>query len=700
MKLINYLKANKTKVRIFYWLSFTLMMVFVILPMFFFFYLFNEAEVRQIVIQQFDSKNYNVEILGMVRPKFWHGLSFELDNMIISNKGHQELLGLKTINCQLSWFNLIAGQYRVKRISINGVDIKQQVVDQDGLANLINFSNTDQMFFSNLSNIIVSNISMFGTNVKYPIKNGTIKIMWDNGLIKFSSGLKLTNNDLYLALYGNIDSMNNNVIKFSNVVGKAYNEDVSISTMSTANYNVKTQELSLNDLAGDVELKQYKGTVGAKNMQLSLNGVVASDVILKIGSGDDFLKQYTKILINKLSSDSYKNLMIDQMNASYLLTMGQSHLNIDSALNDFSFNNNVIDSKCSSYVLLFPEGANSKGASANLAGKCSYDLNEKRFDFNLTGTLIDEPLQLALQITDHAHKPYIVATGKIDNLDLSRFNVIKDKISPILSDSNKLPFAWLSLWDMDANLEIKKFILDRISLSNVSTQFKLANNELNINKIHASLYGGTVSGKVKITKLNNDKYDITAVQNLDDLNLQEVLQDWFNISAISGKAAIGIDTTMKGVTSYNDIGKHLNGKIELSASKGSFNGVDFSLFVNPKSSATTLEKSTIFDVLSANFDFASGKSSDGSIMFSSPYVIAAGGGLLDFVNMKLNYKLEIKSALPKNEEKISSILIPVVINGDIFAPKVIIQNIHLVSDAYHRHSSDVSKKRKFNRHKW
>lgn len=699
MKLINYLKANKTKVRILYWLSFILIMVFVILPMFFFFYLFNEAEVRQIIIQQFDSKNYNVEILGMVRPKFWHGLSFELDNMLISNKGHEELLGLKTINCQLSWFNLIAGQYRVKRISINGVNVKQEVVDQDGLANLINFSNTDQVFFSSLSNIIISNISMFGTNVKYPIKNGTIKITRADGLLKFSSGLKLTNNDLYLSLHGNIDSIDNNIIKFSDVTGSAYNEDMAITTMSTANYNIKTQQLILNDLAGDIELKQYKGKVGAKNMQLSFDGILASDVILKIGSGDDFIKQHMTILINKLSSDAYKNLMIDQMNANYLLTMGKSHLNIDSALNDFSFNNNVINSKCSSYVLLFPEGENSKGASANVAGKCSYDLNEKRFDFNLTGTLIDQPLQLALQITNRAPKPYIVARGKIDDLDLSRFNVIKDKISPILSDSNKLPFAWLSLCDMDANLEIKKFILDRISLSNVSTQFKLANNELNVSKIHASLYGGTVSGKVKITKVGNDKYNITAVQNLDDLNLQEMLQDWFNISAISGKAAIGIDTTMKGVTSYNDIGKNLNGKIELSASRGSFNGVDFSLFVNPKSSATTLEKSTIFDVLSANFDFTSGKSSNGSLMFSSPYVIAAGGGLLDFVNMKLNYKLEIKSALPKNQEKISSILIPVVINGNIFDPKVIIQNIHLVSDAYHRRASDVNKKKKINRYK-
>ena len=75
MTLFEYLKKNKKKVRIIYWLIVVFVMIFIVLPVFFFFYLFNEDQVKQMIVDQFDSKNYHVQIDGNVSPKFWHGLS-------------------------------------------------------------------------------------------------------------------------------------------------------------------------------------------------------------------------------------------------------------------------------------------------------------------------------------------------------------------------------------------------------------------------------------------------------------------------------------------------------------------------------------------------------------------------------------------------------------------------------------------------
>ena len=76
-------------------------------------------------------------------------------------------------------------------------------------------------------------------------------------------------------------------------------------------------------------------------------------------------------------------------------------------------------------------------------------------------------------------------------------------------------------------------------------------------------------------------------------------------------------------------------------------------------------------------------SKNGNITFYSPYVIANGNGTVDFVDTQLDYMLTIKSALPPNEQKISSVIIPVSAKGDLFNPQITIQNIHLFTGQQH-----------------
>ena len=119
------IKMTRTNLRIAYWGSFTLFMLLVVFPLFFFFYLFDEQRVKQAIIDGFESNNYTVKIVGRVVPKLWHGMSLDISGVEIANSNESQLLSIRHMNCKLSWFDLISGKYSVDRIAISGVVVNQ-----------------------------------------------------------------------------------------------------------------------------------------------------------------------------------------------------------------------------------------------------------------------------------------------------------------------------------------------------------------------------------------------------------------------------------------------------------------------------------------------------------------------------------------------------------------------------------------------
>ena len=63
--------------------------------------------------------------------------------------------------------------------------------------------------------------------------------------------------------------------------------------------------------------------------------------------------------------------------------------------------------------------------------------------------------------------------------------------------------------------------------------------------------------------------------------------------------------------------------------------------------------------------------------FHSPLIMATGSGVINFANTSLDYSMIISSILPKNAQNVKSVSIPITVNGDLFAPKVSIQNMTL-----------------------
>ena len=166
----NIFHLNKFKIRLMYWISVILMMIFVVCPMFFFFYLFDEDRVKQMLYSEFDNNDYNVVVNGAITPRFWHGLSLEVDDLVVATNKDIELLHIKKADCQLSWIDLVFAHYKIKQISLNDVEVFQKNISDYGLDNLLSMPSMGKSAFNHLENISIYDINSVDTNISYPIK--------------------------------------------------------------------------------------------------------------------------------------------------------------------------------------------------------------------------------------------------------------------------------------------------------------------------------------------------------------------------------------------------------------------------------------------------------------------------------------------------------------------------------------------------
>ena len=192
---------------------------------------------------------------------------------------------------------------------------------------------------------------------------------------------------------------------------------------------------------------------------------------------------------------------------------------------------------------------------------------------------------------------------------------------------------------VDKNLEIK-------ASEQVMNIFKKAcydchSNEIIVDKLNAEAYDGKLTSSFKIKKIDNE-YNIALKQKIDNLQLQKIFLNLLNISAINGKGTLNVNVTANNVKSYYDIHNKINGTIFINANQGSFDGIDFDLFVKPtKLTDLSHKRITLFKTLNAQFNFKNGISENGWLQFSSPNVIASGNGIVNLVNSEIDYKLNI-----------------------------------------------------------
>lgn len=671
---MNIFRLNKIKIRILYWVSVILLMAFIVCPIFFFFYLFDEDQVKQMLYTKFDNNLYHLEVNGTITPRFWHGLSLEINNLVVATNNKNQLLHIKSAYCQLSWFDLVFAHHKIKRLALDNVDINEKNINRYDLNNLLTFTKSGKSIFSSLDNISIFGINSSDINASYPIKDGLLTVTKtpDGGIYKL--GFQMGESGVYFASNGVMSSISRNLIKLRDFSVNIYDDDMRIKFGADTSYHILEKQLTLDNLSGTVFFTNYKSDFSVAKSIFSLDNASFNNLNFKLNFKNKFASQSIKLNLTDLNMPNYKNYILGTSQINYQIAIESSTIELHSTLNQLQLNDKILTSKdCRNQLnYISPIIPNNKFSGVE-SGLCTYDFKNYIFNLSTSGDLNGAPLKLNLSVNNEKDKPKIQVNGLIDDLDLSLFSAISTKLMPFYYNNQSLPFSWFSLFNIEGSLDVKHFSFGRLHLNDVSTEFKLDDAVLNISKLRANIYQGILYGSAKISK--EDKgYNISTKQIINNLDLKEMFQDLFDVEAITGKANLKIDAITSNANTYVDLHKYLNGKIIVDAKNGAFQGVDFNLF--SASSALNINKSTIFQKLNAELNFVNGISKLGNIVFYSPYLIAKGSGMVDFVNTKIDYIFTIKSALPPNKQEISSVVIPVSTKGYLFDPQISIQNIH------------------------
>lgn len=681
-------RVSRQMTRVVGWLFFTVFFVTFCLPLLFFYYLFNADQVKQMVISQFNNENYSVVINGSVEPRSWHGLSLFISDLTVEDKKKHKVLHVNTANCQLSWLDLMVGHYRVRRLALNGLTFYQNNVLKSNYNDLLNYQTVNHSEFKNLTTFSISNLAIINSDGSYLIKDAGFRVVNLETLPEFNLSFNLSDYAARLGLQGQISKISDDNLSIENLTLSLANNTSSIELQSSGHYAYKAQELWLESARGIIHVPNYQGALAIDTLLLSDYGLTMNNLSTTLNGFEVTSARSFTVNADKINTIDFASFTADNIATKYEFANTKRSLDVGLNLNQVRFNPgmDVITKSCKLEFKYRTTGQQTATSSGVMNGNCGLSGAKNLMNFNLNGLINQSPIKLNL-VYDYSHTlPNIVLDAAINTLDLSKFmGSAQGNLLPLYSDNSHLPFDWISWINLVANLKFKQLNLSHVNLSNVNAVLSVKDQRLNLSQIQGQVYDGNFNGSMLLDKIG-ESYDVSFKNKISNVNLQKVFASIFNVTAISGKADLQIDTTVNGVQSYEDLHKKVNGSIDLNVNDGGFSGIDFSLFLSPENLAVFQTKSAVmtnFTNLKAKFNFTNGVSERSKLAFHSPLIMANGDGVIDFSKTGLDYNMIVSSILPKNAQNVKSVSIPIMVNGDLFAPKVSIQNMTLNTNKIH-----------------
>lgn len=701
MHLIESIYKKKKIIRVVYITIALVVILFFLLPIFFFFYLFDESKVKELLSKQFNNDYYKVSIIGNIEPQFWHGISLSVAGINISSASNQDLIHLDTIKCQLSWVNLAFGNYKIKRLSIDTVKLYKDSLNKYGLSKLL-VTDGNNSIYKHLQFLSIDNLYILEKNKIQNLTGINLQMKLVGTYLNITSNMYFPWNNTLFKLEGLLKLNDNDELKFETFKLVINNSELNVEAQANAGIDLNNKFFTLSRLEGKIKVLDYQGKLIVEKVNIGLTFLNIYDTFISLNKNDNTHNlnlSFKSLIINNelgvFNLSWINDFIINNINMNYQYSFKKTNLKIDTYFDKFKITNKeIISNSCNQNLYYFEKNENII-ANVKSSGSCKYDISSDFLSLDLKGTIDNGLFKLIMQIKNliSNKKVYLNVNGVIDFLGLNKAISKNIKVLSSYSDDSLLPFSWASLFNMDAKLKINNLIFHKSNFTNIDSIIKLNNDSLNINLLRSNVYDGLMYGNLTLKK-ENDSYKIKAKEIINHLSLQKLFTDLFDVKAINGYANLNVDINIDNVKKYSELYKKLNGTILINAINGIFYGVDFNLFLDPKAMTFKNEKSTIFDRLVAGFNFKKGVSNNGFINFSSPNVIGNGNGVIDFLNDKIDYQLQVKSVLPKNTQKISSVLIPLSVSGYIFSPSINITNVKLYSQEKKSHKKNRQKRRK------
>lgn len=312
----------------------------------------------------------------------------------------------------------------------------------------------------------------------------------------------------------------------------------------------------------------------------------------------------------------------------------------------------------------------------DLAGNTAVDLSRERIDVQGQGNLDNANLTATFSLEDFLLPRYAFGL-ELARLDLTPYLPAADAATGIDTAS---PIDWESLSSLNARGDLKLGELDvgRFKVRDLKTHIEAADRKLALNPLSADIYGGRLKGSLTVDITKTPTLQIH--QQLTGMQIDTLLGDALGINRVTGRGNLKLDLTTQA-ESLDSARKQLNGRVELSLTRGAIAGFDVGDMLRglranlAKLTGMVLPadvtRQTRFSSLKASFAIKDGVAASNDLKVAAPFVDLGGTGSIDLGRSQIDYRLlaTVLGATGVPElDLLKGIDIPIYIAGSLTAP--------------------------------
>lgn len=294
-------------------------------------------------------------------------------------------------------------------------------------------------------------------------------------------------------------------------------------------------------------------------------------------------------------------------------------------------------------------------------------------------TKFDES-NIQAKLTAAKLQPLIANFGlNIDKLNLDRY--LRPDGEKSGGGDPPVDLAVLKGRTVTGKIQIGALQAQRVRLSNIKAEIKLANGKLEVAPHSANLYDGTLTGSLTADANGNQ---IAIKESVLGVSINPLLRDLADKDILEGKGDVTLDVTMAGPT-VGAMKRALAGGAKVQLKDGAYKGINLgetfrkasSLGSKSGSQAGDKTQKTDFSEMSASFAIKKGVAHNEDLSMKSPFVRVGGSGDIDIGNSKLDYTakatLVATATGQQGRDDAAGLTVPVKVYGTFDAVKYDIQ---------------------------
>jgi AsmA protein len=283
-------------------------------------------------------------------------------------------------------------------------------------------------------------------------------------------------------------------------------------------------------------------------------------------------------------------------------------------------------------------------------GQVDVDLARQQVQATLAGKLDTTTFDLKLGLTQFspATLTFDIALGE---LDLDRYTAKTAPQAPSATapaaDAG-IDLSGLSALHAHGALKIASLRVVNMKATDVRLGLQATGTRVDINPMHAALYGGTLAGSLGATTTRAPR--ITATQKLSGIALGPLLKDAIGKTPIDGKGDVSLDISTSGAT-VSQFKKALGGNASLVLRDGAINGINLAATIRDakakigqvqgkpaaEQGTGSAQDKTDFTELSGSFKIANGVAHNDDLSAKTPLLRLGGSGDINIGTDSLDY---------------------------------------------------------------